>query len=196
MAEGKIGTVNELAIIGGSAGGLEVILQLLPLLEMPVKIPLVLVLHRRSSTDDVLVDLLSAKTGMRVKEVEEKDMLVPGTLYIAPADYHLLFEGDRTCSLDDSEKVNFSRPSIDVSFSSAAQVYGAALVCILLSGANADGAEGMADAAAVNAVTIAQLPATADVPVMPQSAISKGVVKYILDVGGIAAFINGVTGAP
>ena len=98
----------EALIIGGSAGSLEVLLKILPDLNPALPFPVIIVLHRMSGKDSILTDLLAAKTQLRVKEVDEKDALEPSTIYIAPPNYHLLIENNRTFSLDASEKVNFS----------------------------------------------------------------------------------------
>jgi len=99
-------------IIGGSAGSLEVLLKVLPVINPAVSFPIVIIIHRKHGTDSLLPDLLSSRTKLKVKEVDEKESLKAGTIYIAPSDYHLLVEQDRTFSLDYSEKVNYSRPSL------------------------------------------------------------------------------------
>lgn len=164
-------------LIGGSAGSLNVLLKILPGLNKDLGFPIIIVLHRKPGKDSILTDILSSKTLLHVKEVEEKEVIKNDTVYIAPPNYHLLFEENYTFALDASEKINFSRPSIDVSFESAAEVYNDKLTCLILSGANADGARGMVYAAEHGAQTWAQDPATAVVSVMPQSAIE--IVKNI-----------------
>jgi two-component system chemotaxis response regulator CheB len=150
-------------------------------------------MHRGTEPDPLLQFILSSKTSLSVKEAEEKEKIQPGIIYIAPGDYHLLIEKDHTFSLDFSEKVNFSRPSIDVTFSIAAEAYGATLACLLLSGANADGTEGLVIAKAAGGIAAVQDPATASVPFMPQHAISKMQPDYILPAGEIASFINNLS---
>jgi two-component system chemotaxis response regulator CheB len=191
MEKGAINN-SKIVVIGGSAGSLDVLLQLVPSLKPAIDYPIVIVLHRRGSGDDILTDLLATRTTLTVKEIEEKETLAPGTIYIAPGDYHLLFEKDNTCSLDYSEKLNYSRPSIDIAFESAAVVYGNSLTCILLSGANADGAEGCRQALAHGAITIAQLPSTAEVPFMPIQAINGNAITHIYNVKEMAAYMNGM----
>src|SRR5688572_30214912 len=134
MEEDKVN--YRVVVIGGSAGSLDVLLRLLKRLSGTPKYALVVVLHRKSGEDMTLEELVGLKTAMPVTEVEDKTPLKPGAIYIAPADYHLLFEKDGTLSLDISEKVNYSRPSIDVTLESAAEAYGKELLAILLSGAN------------------------------------------------------------
>lgn len=179
-----------LLIIGGSAGTLEVMLQTLPHIRTDISFALLLVLHRSNESDPLLQSILSSKTSLPVKEVEEKEKILPGTIYIAPADYHLLIEKDHSFSLDFSEKVNYSRPSIDVTFSVAAEAYGAALACLLLSGGNTDGTEGLLCVKKAGGITAVQDPSTATVPFMPQHALSKMQPDYILMVNEIASFIN------
>lgn len=177
-------------IIGGSAGSLEVLIELLPQLNFIPDFAIVLVLHRKSAEDSTLEELITFKTSIPVAEVEDKTPLLPGFIYIAPSDYHLLFENDDILSLDTSEKINYSRPSIDVSFESAAEVYGPALVGILLSGANADGTEGLLAIKRAGGTVLVQLPETAMVPFMPVNAIANANPDYVLDVKGMLEFIN------
>jgi len=188
MAEGKID--EQVILIGGSAGSLEALLEILPLLDSGLQTPIIVVMHRKASNDPVLVELLSVKTQLKVKEVEDKEPINKGYLYIAPGDYHILFEKDHTMSLDDSEKVNFSRPSIDVAFQSAADIYGPGLTCILLSGANADGTAGFKYAKEKGSITIAQQPETAEVAFMPQSAINNDTASRVYNMQEIAMYIN------
>lgn len=177
-------------IIGGSAGSLEVLMELLPQLAIIPSFAIVLVLHRKSAEDSTLEDLIRFKSHIPVMEVEDKTPLAPGFIYIAPSDYHLLFETDDILSLDTSEKINYSRPSIDVSFESAAEVYGPALVGILLSGANADGTEGLLAIKKAGGTIVVQVPETAQMPFMPMNALTNTNPHYVLDVMGILEFIT------
>ena len=172
---------HRVLIIGGSAGALAMTLRIVPQLKQEMNLAVVIVFHRKQSEDRVLVDVLSTRTGFLVKEAEDKDVLSPGVIYLAPADYHVLIERDHSITLDDSEKINFSRPSIDVTFESAAEIYGQALVCMLLSGANADGVSGLQVARKKGAFIIVQDPATAEVSYMPQQAIEKVQVDLLLN---------------
>jgi two-component system, chemotaxis family, protein-glutamate methylesterase/glutaminase len=189
MAQGSITNRYQLLIIGGSAGSLEVLVQLLPALDKNLQLAIVVVMHRKPG-ESLLVSLLSSKTTWSVKEVEEKESVEPQTIYVAPSDYHLLFENDRTFSLDASEKVHYSRPSIDVSFESAAEVFGASVIAVLLSGANADGAEGLERIRNVGGITIVQDPSEASVSYMPQQAIDSFNVDYVADTSMISEVIN------
>lgn len=190
MEKDKVNRKYELIIIGGSAGSFDVLLRLVARLHAGLAIPVVIVVHRKLDNDSLMEQLLSNKSTIPVKEAEDKEALTPGNIYIAPADYHLLFEKNKTFSLDASEKVNFSRPSIDVSFQSASDVYGASLVCILLSGANADGTEGLRTAKENGALLIVQDPHSAEVSYMPLQALNALHVDHVLDENGIADLIN------
>lgn len=182
---------NKLVVMGGSAGSLAALLKIFAQVGQWQLPPIVLVLHRSPLQDDtILVDLLAARTGLLVKEAEEKEVLQPSHLYVAPADYHLLFESGHTFSLDASEKINFSRPSIDVSLESAADVYGKALTAILLSGANSDGAMGLERVIAMQGKAIIQAPSTADVAYMPQNAIAQGLNAQIMTPEEIGFFLS------
>lgn len=181
--------MHKMIVIGGSAGSLEV---LLPVIESikALPVPVIIVLHRREDNDNLLVELLNSRTALPVKEAEDKEPITPGTIYIAPADYHLLIETDHSFSLDSSERVNFSRPSIDVSLETAADAYGKNLVAILLSGGNNDGAEGLKQVKKMEGMVIIQDPNSASVAFMPQNAILEVEPDYIITAAELAGFIN------
>lgn len=184
-------TGTRLVVIGGSAGSLEVLMKMLRDLTND-RISIVVVIHRKGSLHSVLTELLNFKTPVVVKEAEEKEPVLPGHLYIAPADYHLLIESDRSLSLDYSEKVNFSRPSIDVTFECAAQVYGAGTIGLLLSGGNADGVAGLKAIKRAGGICVVQHPESALVSFMPQHAVNEVEVDYMLRDDEIAAFLNDI----
>lgn len=190
MEENHVDHTCEFLMIGGSAGSLEVLFRLLPLLRPDLPFPVALVLHRRNSSDSSLAELLGSKTLNPTQEVEDKEPITPGTIYLAPADYHLLIEQDRTFSLDYSEKINFSRPSIDVSFESAAEIYGPGLVGILLSGANEDGTGGLMAVKRAGGRAVVQSPDTAQMPFMPHYALTHLAIDHVFDTIQMAAFIN------
>ncbi|EDM36394.1 protein-glutamate methylesterase [Pedobacter sp. BAL39] len=177
-------------VIGGSAGSLDVLLKVLPLVRTDLSFPIVIVIHRKHGADSLLPDLLSARTSLRVKEVEEKETILPGTVYVAPSDYHLLIELDHTFSLDYSEKINFSRPAIDATFQTAAEVYGAGLVCLLLSGSNADGVEGLKSVKQWGGLATIQDPESAQVAYMPEEARKRVNIDRILRIEDMPEFIN------
>ncbi len=194
MEKLRVGPAYRVIVIGGSAGALDVLFSLLPALRRDFPHAIVIVLHRKGSDDGSLAKLLAIRSGLPVREIEDKDDLSAGSVFLAPPDYHLLFEADGGLSLDDSEKVAYSRPSIDVALGSAADAYGERVTALLLSGANADGADGMMRVRACGGVTIAQLPASAAVPFMPQQAISNGAAKLVYDVAGIVRYLNELDG--
>jgi two-component system chemotaxis response regulator CheB len=153
-------------------------------------IAIVIIIHRSQGGEQGLEEIIEAKTGLPVKEIEEKEIPEAGCLYVCPADYHVLFENDESFTLDYSEKVNFCRPSIDVTFQSAADVFGSSLVCILLSGANSDGAEGLVYVKGKKGIAIVQDPADAEVPYMPLQAIHRNIADHILTTVEIRSFIE------
>jgi len=188
MAKAEVNKGN-LVVIGGSSGSLQVIIYVLGRLPNDYPIPVLLIIHRAYSIDSMLLDLLVLKSNMKVCEVEEKEKIVPSCVYLAPADYHVLIEKDETFTLDYSEKLNFSRPSIDVSFISAAEAYGKNLTGILLSGANEDGAEGLKEIKEQGGHTIIQHPDEAVVNYMPLQASYKSEIDEVLDSEGIARYL-------
>jgi two-component system chemotaxis response regulator CheB len=190
MEKETIISSDSLIIMGGSSGSLEALLIILPLLEKRLLFPIIIVLHRNFQSDNSLIDLFASRTSLPVKEADEKDELQAGTIYIAPADYHLLIEQNKTISLDASDKVNFSRPSIDVSFASAAEVYKEKLVAVLLSGANADGSNGIGTILEYGGTVAVQDPQESLVNYMPKKAIQQHKLKNIFTAVKIAEWIN------
>lgn len=179
----------KILIIGGSAGSLDVLIKILPHLDIP-SFALVIVLHRKHTEDNTLEELIAAKSIIPLKEVEDKVEILPGYIYIAPSDYHLLFEKNNLLSLDTSEKVNYSRPSIDVAFESAADAYGKAVVGVLLSGANADGTDGLIAIKSAGGTIIVQQPETADMPYMPNNAVQNTSPDFIVDIPALLDLIK------
>ena len=180
----------ELIVIGGSSGSLDAIFNILTLLDNDFNIPIIFVMHRNNNIDTNLVKVLSSKTSLLVKEADEKDIIKPGIIYLASPDYHLLIEKDKSLSLDSSEKVQYSRPSIDVTFQSAADIYKSKLLGIILSGANSDGAEGVSSIKRNGGRVIVQDPATAQIPYMPQQAIAITKVDEIFSLSKISGYMN------
>lgn len=181
---------KRMLILGGSAGSLEFILRLLPSLDAKKHLVIVIVLHRKNVAESPLVDLLAGRSSWIVKEAEEKEMAQAGTIYVAPADYHLLLEHDETFSLDYSEKINYSRPSIDSTFESAAECYKHALACLLLSGSNADGTKGMQAVKKNGGITAVQDPSTCEIPYMPQQALAHVSIDLIVSHDNVNNFIQ------
>ena len=181
----------ELVIIGGSSGSLDIVLKIISSLRKDISVAIVVVVHRKTTSDSTLSELFAIRSSLPVKEVEDKDEIIPGFVYLAPSDYHLLFEKRHVFALDYSEKVNYSRPSIDVTFDSAAEAYGNNAVAILLSGANADGTEGMKAIHQKGGITIAQTPGTASFPYMPEQAILNAPIDFQMSVEEMIGYING-----
>ena len=194
MEENQLAKDCEVFVIGGSAGSLTVLFSLLPSLPISFPFAIIIVLHRKNSGDSSLSDLLSLKSPVPVREIEDKDLIEAGSIYLVPADYHVLIEKNRTFSLDYSEKVNFSRPSLDVTFESAAEIYGPTVTAVILSGANEDGTKGLTAVKKNGGTTIAQNPDSAQMPVMPQYAISQNVVDAVLSPEEIANYIQKISG--
>ena len=157
--------------IGSSAGGLNALKKLLPALPANFAAALFIVQHISASSDNYMAKFLNRMSKIRVKEADEKEKIIPGTAYIAPPNYHLLIEEDYTLSLSVEEKVNYSRPSIDVTFETAAYAYGKELMGIVLTGANSDGAKGLLTIKKQGGYTVAQKPSDAESSIMPLAAI-------------------------
>jgi len=189
MEESKIISNCKVVIIGGSAGSLNALMQVLPELPKLKDFAIVIVLHRKSTDDQTLEELIQLKSSIEVKSVEDKTLLLPGFIYVAPSNYHLLFEKDDHLALDTSEKINYSRPSIDVSFESAAEIYESSLVGILLSGSNSDGTQGLKAIRDAGGTIVVQNPLSADMPFMPNNAILYTDPDFILDMQQILQFI-------
>lgn len=166
--------------MGGSAGGSKALARILALLPEDFALPLLVVQHLHQSDDGAFALHLATLTRLPVVEPCDKATIEAGCLYTAPANYHMLVERGGTISLSVAERVNWSRPSIDVLFESAAVVWGAGVVAVILSGANADGAMGMGAVKAAGGLTIAQDPADADSQTMPRAAIAAGAVDEVL----------------
>lgn len=158
-------------VIGASAGGVNALIEILPGLPKNYPHPLVTVLHVMRGRQNQLVDVFRQRVAVRVEEAADKAPVAGGTLYFAPADYHLSVEQGGTFSLSLEPPVHFARPAIDITMESAADVYGPALVGILLTGANHDGAAGLAAIGKAGGLTVVQDPHEAQVAVMPNEAI-------------------------
>jgi len=167
-------------VIGGSAGAVAALETILPALPEDFGLPVLVVQHLHPSDDGSFVRHLARAARLPVVEPCDKERSEPGRIYAAPANYHMLAERDGTISLSVDERVNWSRPSIDVLFESAAHVWREAVIAVILSGANTDGTEGMRAVKSAGGLTIAQDPADAGNPVMPRAAIDAGAVAEVL----------------
>jgi len=180
-------------VIGASAGAVQALLKILPLLPADFPVPVLIVVHVPSDRSNALVSLFQTRCKATVKEAEDKEPAIPGTIYFAPSDYHLLVERDGSLALSSDEQVNFSRPAIDVLLESAADAFGPELVAVILTGANQDGAAGMAMVAGAGGTAIVQDPASASTPAMPVAALTKTPAARVESLGGIASFLLGLT---
>ncbi|PID88269.1 MAG: chemotaxis protein CheB [Bacteroidia bacterium] len=160
-------------VIGGSAGSFNVVLNILSNLPKDYPFPVILVLHRLKHIKNSFVDAISLKTLLPVCEPYDKQSVTPGQIYIAPANYHLYIEPDQTFALSVEDPVNYSRPAIDITFSSAGCVWQEKCVAVLLSGANADGALGLKTVKSCGGTILVQSPQEAIVNVMPTAGIKE-----------------------
>lgn len=183
----------EAIVIGVSSGGMPALKTLLPALPADFPVPLIVVQHTGAYSGNYWIHILDGLCKLSVKEADEKEYIVPGTVYAAPPGYHLLIETDRSFSLSISEKINYARPSVDVLFESAADVYSDRLIGLILSGANHDGAAGLKRIKQLGGLAIVQNPSDAESPMMPASAIAAVVPDYILPLRGIADLLQKLT---
>jgi two-component system chemotaxis response regulator CheB len=175
--------------IGCSAGGVDALMTLLGELDPRLPQPLMVCCHR-SDTMDILSDVLGRASALPVADAVERQALQPGVVHMAPAGYHLLVESDLHFALSADARVNYSRPSIDVLFRSAAEVFGAGLVGVILTGANADGAAGLQRIRQLGGIAIVQLPSDAEASTMPQAALDLAGADYCLPLSDIASLLN------
>lgn len=158
-------------VIGTSAGGIKALLALLSGLPVYFRLPIIIVVHMPEARESRLVEVFQHHMAIKVMVAEDKDRISAGRVYFAGPGYHLSIERDRSFSVSCEEPVHYSRPSIDILMASAADAYGASLMGILLTGANQDGAEGMAKIHALGGLTVVQDPAEAEMAVMPKAAL-------------------------
>lgn len=175
--------------MGTSAGGMRALQAIIPALPANLPLPIAIVHHLDSQADGYLCEFLDRISAVMVKEADEKERLNAGSVYLAPAGYHLLIEPDRSFSLSIDEKVNFSRPSIDLLFESAADTYGATLIGIVLTGANSDGARGLRAIKRQGGLAIVENPETAEVSQMPNAAIQATEVDHVESLDRIASLL-------
>ncbi len=179
----------EAVVIGASAGGFKVFSAILEALPPVFSMPLLLVQHLHQYDNGAFAAHLAAASRLPVIEPYDKDLIEPGNVYIAPAGYHMLVEQGGTIALSTEGKVNWSRPSIDVLFESAARTWGERMIAVIMSGASSDGTIGIQAVKSAGGLTIAQNPDTAEYPFMPQAAINSGAVDEVLTIEEIIARI-------
>ena len=188
----EAGRKYELIVIGCSMGGMEALRTIFAALPKHFPVPIAVVQHRYRTSDEGLPAFLRRHTALQVVDTTDKEWIEPGTVYLAPANYHLLVQREQDrgeLSLSVDEAVAHSRPSIDVLFESAADAYGSAVIGVVLTGANADGARGAKRIKNRGGFVLVQDPATAESPAMPQAAIDATRVDRILPLDRIGPFL-------
>lgn len=175
-------------VIGGSSGALEALAVLLPALPR-ASTPVAIVIHLPPTRPSHLAEVLGARTDLIVREAEDKARLEPGVIYVAPPNYHLLIERDGTLALSADERLHFSRPAIDVLFQSAADAFRERLAGVVLSGANADGADGLAAIKRNGGLTVVQAPDGAVARAMPEAAIARATPDHVLPLTELASLL-------
>ena len=176
-------------VIGASAGGIEALSVLLPALPADTTAAIFIVLHLPRDRPSLLCEIFARKCALPVREAQDKEPVAPGTVYFAPANYHLLVDEGPQMALSADDPVHHSRPSIDVLFESAAHLYGSRLLGIILTGANEDGAEGLAAVHDGGGVTVVQQPESAYSPQMAISALKLRPADFVLPLDRIAALL-------
>jgi two-component system, chemotaxis family, protein-glutamate methylesterase/glutaminase len=179
----------EVITVGTSLGGLHAITTMLRAIPASLPVPILIVQHRGTTSDEGLVAVLQDQTALKVVEAEDKVPLAAGTVYIAAPDYHLLVEAPGELALSTDAPLRSARPSIDVLFETAAEAYGAGVLGVLLTGASADGASGLARIKALGGRVIVQDPATAECATMPAAGIAAAPVDYILPLESIGEYL-------
>lgn len=172
-------------VIGASAGGISALQIMLAELPDDFALPIIIVQHIHRHSKGYLVKILARRTSLIVKQLDDKEPIKSGYVYLAPADYHTLIEPGYSFALSIDPPVNFSRPSIDVLFESAAAVYRERLIGVVLTGSNRDGSAGLACIKEYGGYAIAQDPDTSEAPSMPEAAIARADVDDIMDLRDI-----------
>lgn len=180
----------EAIVIGVSAGGLSALETIFKDLDAEFCLPILIVQHLSASSENYLPVHFGTRYPQNFKEADDKEKIESGTIYFAPPNYHLLVECDHHLALSASDRVNFSRPSIDVLFESAADVFADKLIGVILTGANSDGANGLEKIKRYGGLTIVQDPKTAESEPMPTAAINATNVDHVLPLEQIGNFLN------
>jgi two-component system, chemotaxis family, protein-glutamate methylesterase/glutaminase len=178
----------KIIVIGTSLGGLSALKKVLVNLPPDFLTPIAIVQHRHKDSGKILQELLQECTLLQIREVEDKEKILPGQIYLAPPDYHLLVEPGYF-ALSTDEPVSFARPSIDVLFESAADIYAEQVIGVILTGANKDGQQGLKKVQTRGGITIVQEPTTAESSIMPKAAISAVAVDWIVSLSEIAPLL-------
>lgn len=179
----------EAIVIGSSAGGIKALSSVLSALPSDFALPILIVQHVHPHSDSYLVNILGTKCALTVKQADEKEVITNGVVYLAPPNYHLLIEEDRSLSLSIEPPVSFARPSVDVLFETASYTYQNRLIGIILTGANHDGNEGVKKIKQAGGYVIVQDPATAEADAMPKAAIATACVDKVLPLEQIGPYL-------
>ncbi len=180
----------EVLAIGVSAGGMVVLTEIVKSLKPDFPLSMIIVQHLHPHQDEYYVQYYNRHSKIRVKEAEDKEPIVRNRAYFAPPNYHLLVEEDHTFSLSVDEKVNFSRPAIDVLFDTASFVFGKKMIGLVLTGANSDGAKGLKKIKDRDGLTIIQNPAEAEFSSMPQAALQTAQPHHIISVSQFVEWLK------
>ena len=183
-----------IVVVGASLGGLSALSLLVSGLPADFALPIAVIQHRSKDAESLLGELLQDHTTLKVTEADDKEPIRPGHIYLAPADYHLMVEGDHF-SLTTDPPVRYSRPSIDVTFVSAADSCGKGAVGVVLTGANEDGAEGLRRIVEHGGYAVVQTPDTAEIATMPRAALKAVPKATVLTMGEIAGHLATLPGA-
>lgn len=182
--------------IGASAGGVQALSAILPALPVDYPLPVLVVVHVPPDRDNALVPLFQSKCRVAVKEAEDKEPALPGVVYFAPSDYHLMVELDGSLALSSDEHVNHSRPSIDVLFETAADAFGPGLAAVVLTGANSDGANGLRAIVDAGGQAVVEDPADAYAKAMPAAAVAACPAADVLPLPAIAPHLLSLAPVP
>ena len=185
--------IYDAIVMGVSSGGLKALKIIFSRLPKDFNTPIIIVQHINPHSESLWVKLLNGKSNLEIKEADEKESIEPGNVYIAPPNYHLLIEKNKTFTLTVDERVNFARPSIDVLFESAADAYRNKLIGIVLTGSNNDGTNGIKRIQEYGGLVVIQDPKTAESAYMPASAMAAVQPDYVLPLEGIADLILKIT---
>ncbi|RQO61481.1 chemotaxis protein CheB [Pseudomonas sp. KBW05] len=186
----------EAIVVGASAGGVEALLSIFGDLPQGFGVPIIAVLHLPDERRSQLAEVFDRRISMPVLEARDKELIKPGTLYFAGPGYHLSVEHDHSLSLSQEDRVHHSRPAIDFLFASAADTYGCSLLAILLTGANQDGARGLAHVKQQGGTTVVQDPTEARVAVMPRAALALHTPDHILSLSQIGSLLASLEYSP
>jgi two-component system chemotaxis response regulator CheB len=180
-------------VVGTSAGGFHAVSEILGKLPIDFPVPVIVVQHRAKESQDLFEEVLQRKCRITIKQADEKEHIESGNVYVAPPNYHLLIETDHTFSLSLDPPVQYSRPSIDVLFETAAFTYRDKLIGIILTGSNSDGAAGISAIRKMGGLTIAQDPAEAQYALMTQASIDTHHVQHVWRLKEIRDFLGSLT---